>query len=178
MCSASSFCQHSVLSFVQSRGTGAKQSAYFAASSRPIYTPSLVAIARFPPRACSHQPNHETTSRSPRAAFAVLLSAVFFLSPISGVGAQTLPEPSPVQPLPAAQTEKPKKKSQRPSSNLPAPRVAEQMLHFSRDSFTDDAWEGMKGYAQARAPVHYRVCFFHCRTAPLRAPSSNSLSLL
>ena len=85
-----------------------------------------------------------------------ILAVVVMLSPVSSALAQPLPEPAPVQPVPFEQPDRSKRKYKRPSSNLPAPDVAQQMLHFSRDAFTDDAWDGMQGWVTLSW-----ICFLH-----------------
>ena len=64
---------------------------------------------------------------------------------------QTLPEPATTSPslqpnvLPLERFPGKDKRSKKQNSNLPNAQLAERMLHFDRDAFTDDAWEGMKG---------------------------------
>ena len=81
-----------------------------------------------------------------RSVCAAVLSLLMVFEPFSIAAPQTLPEPaaSTLQPTPY-EREASKQRKRRTNSNLPSPDVAERMLNFDKDAFTDEAWEGMKG---------------------------------
>ena len=94
---------------------------------------------------CRHSEVDTWQQRWLRSCCATLLSLLIVLEAPDAAIPQTLPEPSSALHPTPYEAEVSKRGKRRPTSNLPSPDVAERMLHFDKEAFTEDGWEGMKG---------------------------------